>query len=357
MSGKIKHVFPGGNTAQGFFSYYNYIIPNDANRIFILKGGPGVGKSTFMKQIGEKMTSNGYNIEYHHCSSDNNSLDGLVIQNSNIAFIDGTSPHIVDPKNPGCVDEIINLGQFWNQTQLVANKPQILSCNQEIQRLFQRAYRILRAAKSIYDDWKITNSEALDTAKINILTNQLLSSILPKQNNGAGKLRKLFASAITPDGPTNYLQSIFADVSNIYILNGEPGTGKSFILESILAAALRKGYDAEVYYCALDPVKPEHLLLPQLSCGIITSTAPHLFSPKNAVNYDLNPFLRTELIRLYANEISYAQKTFWELFYKAIETIKKAKQVHDLLESYYIPSMDFNAVQSYKDHILSRIIY
>lgn len=356
MPGNVKHVFPGGNTSQGFYSYYNYIIPNDANRIFILKGGPGVGKSTFMKQIGEKMTSYGYDIEYHHCSSDNNSLDGLVIPNLDIAFIDGTSPHIVDPKNPGCVDEIINLGQFWNQPQLIANKPQILSCNQEIQRLFQRSYRILRAAKSIYDDWKITNSEALDISKINILTNQLLSTILPKQGNGAGKLRKLFASAITPDGPTNYLQSIFADVSNTYVLTGAPGTGKSIILEAILAAALRKGFDTEVYYCPLDPVKPEHILIPQLSCAVITSAAPHLFSPKNAAVYDLNPFLRTALVRLSANEISFAQKTFWELFYKAIETIKKAKQVHDLLESYYIPSMDFEAVQSYKDQILSRII-
>ena len=48
--GKSRDLFPGGNTSLGFFSYYNNIISQEeANRIFVIKGGPGVGKSTFMK--------------------------------------------------------------------------------------------------------------------------------------------------------------------------------------------------------------------------------------------------------------------------------------------------------------------
>ena len=47
--GRIRHMFPGGNTSQGFFSYYDYILgQEEANRIICIKGGPGVGKSTFM---------------------------------------------------------------------------------------------------------------------------------------------------------------------------------------------------------------------------------------------------------------------------------------------------------------------
>lgn len=96
LKGKIKHVFPGGNTPQGFFSYYDYIIPSgEATRIFVIKGGPGVGKSTFMKKIGDVMASRGYDVEFHHCSSDNNSLDGVVIPALRVAFIDGTAPHRV----------------------------------------------------------------------------------------------------------------------------------------------------------------------------------------------------------------------------------------------------------------------
>ena len=62
----------------------------------MLKGGVGVGKSNFMRKIGQDFEARGYDIEYHWCSSDNNSLDGIVIGNNQICFLDGTAPHVVD---------------------------------------------------------------------------------------------------------------------------------------------------------------------------------------------------------------------------------------------------------------------
>lgn len=60
---KEKHVFAGSNSSKGFYSYFDYIInPDDAKRIYILKGGPGIGKSSFMKKFGSKMSSQGYGV-------------------------------------------------------------------------------------------------------------------------------------------------------------------------------------------------------------------------------------------------------------------------------------------------------
>lgn len=95
--GSIKRVFPGGNTSYGFHSFYDYIIGPDATRILVIKGGPGVGKSTFMKSIGEAMLERGYDVEFLHCSSDNSSLDGVVIPAIKVALVDGTAPHSVVP--------------------------------------------------------------------------------------------------------------------------------------------------------------------------------------------------------------------------------------------------------------------
>jgi MoxR-like ATPase len=94
--GTIKEVFPGGNTYKGFHSFYDYIISNDeANRIFCIKGGPGVGKSSFMKSIAKEFVELGCDVELHHCSSDNNSLDGVVIKQAKVALLDGTAPQRV----------------------------------------------------------------------------------------------------------------------------------------------------------------------------------------------------------------------------------------------------------------------
>ncbi|GAW28849.1 hypothetical protein ULO1_14190 [Carboxydocella sp. ULO1] len=91
--GILRRLFPGGNTCQGFYSLYHHMIEPDATRIFVIKGGPGVGKSTFMRRIGEAMLEQGYEVEFHCCSSDNNSLDGVVIPALRIALLDGTAPH------------------------------------------------------------------------------------------------------------------------------------------------------------------------------------------------------------------------------------------------------------------------
>ena len=54
-TGRIRHFFAGGNTGVGFYSFYDQVVGPDPNHLYILKGGPGTGKSTFMRQIGEEL--------------------------------------------------------------------------------------------------------------------------------------------------------------------------------------------------------------------------------------------------------------------------------------------------------------
>ena len=79
-----------------------------------MKGGPGVGKSSFMKKIATEFADKGYDVEIFPCSSDPGSLDAVVIKKLGVVLIDATAPHIVDPKIPGAIDEIVNFGDFWD---------------------------------------------------------------------------------------------------------------------------------------------------------------------------------------------------------------------------------------------------
>lgn len=358
IRGTVKHVFPGGNTPNGFFSYYDYILPPDANRLFVLKGGPGVGKSTFMRKISDCALEQGYDVEMHHCSSDNGSLDGVVIPALKVALVDGTAPHVVDPKFPGCLDEILHLGDFWQEDKMVANKSAIMECSREIGKYFQRGYRILRAAKSLYDDWEVINSEAMDYKLANIKAAELINEIFAGVIGiGAGKVRKLFASAITPEGPVNYLSSIVGTMPNRYIITGEPGTGKSTLVQKVLDTAIAKGLNAEAYYCPLDPQKVEHLLIPAIGVSIATSTGPHAYSDNEARRIiNMNECLQVNILAKYTAEKTFAQTTFHELFTKTTECIQRAKKLHDLLETYYVPNMNFTGVQQLWETTRDRVL-
>jgi len=314
-----------------------------------------------MKAIGKVMLEKGFDIEFHNCSSDNNSIDGLVIPTLNIALIDGTAPHIIDPKNPGVVDEIIHLGDFWIEKGMVANKEEVLQANARVGRLFRIAYSSLKEAKVIHDEWESYITESMDFAPINKITRyvakEVFSDVEPKFSKVA-RARHLFGSAITPQGPANNLDSILIDVETVYELKGEPGSGKSTFMEKMLARAQEMGIDTEVYHCPLDPDRLDFLVIPALEVAFINGTEPLKVDLTNfkTAEIDFDQFLDPDIVENYKDEIVSCKERFWKAYNRAVFYISEAKRVHDEMEEYYIPNMDFTAINAKRDEILERIL-
>lgn len=354
--GIVRHMFPGGNTPRGFFSYYDNILPQEeATRIIVIKGGPGVGKSSFMKKIAKEMLDEGYDVEMMHCSSDPNSLDGVVIPGIKVAFMDGTAPHIVDPKNPGAVDEIIHLGDYWNETGIRANKEYIMKDNKEVGKLFARAYKYLSAANAIYEDTNTILVNSIDNAKVNSIGALISEEVFEKTPLASreGKFRKLFASAITPEGLKNYLDSLI-NTPKVYILKGECGIDK--VLDLIARAAIIRGLYVEGYFCPMNPSKLEHLIIPELGVSFTTKNKYHEVSVKAEMVIDFSVFLNKDQQLENNDVLEYNRSQFNSLLEKAIKTISQAKALHDHMETYYIPHMDFEAIDRCFENTMARIM-
>ena len=102
--------FLGANSPQGFYSLYDQLLPPEtANAIYIIKGGPGCGKSTLMRQVAAQAAQAGETVEYILCSGDPDSLDGVVLPRLKVALVDGTAPHVIEPKYPGMVEQYVNV--------------------------------------------------------------------------------------------------------------------------------------------------------------------------------------------------------------------------------------------------------
>ncbi len=87
---KIKF-FLGANTSRGFCSFFDQLQCNDNWQTYVLKGGPGTGKSSGLKRIARE--SGNELTEYIYCSADPNSLDAVILHNKGVSIADGTSPH------------------------------------------------------------------------------------------------------------------------------------------------------------------------------------------------------------------------------------------------------------------------
>lgn len=86
--------FLGANTPDGFYSLFDSFLKEPQLRdVYVIKAGPGTGKSTFMKRIAAALTGKDLTIHYITCSSDPASLDGIYVPELGMAVVDGTSPH------------------------------------------------------------------------------------------------------------------------------------------------------------------------------------------------------------------------------------------------------------------------
>ena len=95
---QVTHFFAGANSGDGFQNLFSEIVDlEDTYDLMVLKGGPGVGKNTFMREIGRTMEEAGTPVEYLWCSGDPDSLDGVVLPELRCAVVDGTAPHGTAP--------------------------------------------------------------------------------------------------------------------------------------------------------------------------------------------------------------------------------------------------------------------
>ena len=91
---QVTNFFVGANSGNGFQNLFSELTDlEDTYDLMILKGGPGVGKNTFMREIGRAMEEAGTPVEYLWCSGDPDSLDGVVLPALRCAVADGTSHH------------------------------------------------------------------------------------------------------------------------------------------------------------------------------------------------------------------------------------------------------------------------
>ncbi|MCM8709899.1 PRK06851 family protein [Clostridium sp. SYSU_GA19001] len=356
MKGKTIDLFPGGNTSKGFYSFYRYILnQEEARRIICIKGGPGTGKSSLMKKVAAFFNDKGYDIEYHHCSSDNNSLDGVVIKGLNVAILDGTAPHVVDPLNPGAVDEILNMGDCWNEEGFKKYRKNIIEINKEVGKTFKRAYRFIGAARAVHDDWSNFNNEALNPGKLNKLKDELKAKIFTASKNTYGSERHLFLTAFTPNGIVTYVETIIKDCGTVYVLNGGPGTGKTEVLDFLSKEALKRGYNVQFFHDPLIPERIEHIFIPELNTAVVTSNEINNRKLEGKQIY-MDNYLNSNVLGKNREEIKQVSEIFYELLNKGLKIIASAKILHDQMETYYIPNMNFDKVNKISENIINKLL-
>lgn len=353
----VRHMFAGGNTPDGFFSYYdNILLAAESRRTIYIKGGSGTGKSTFMKKAGIHFEEKEYDVEYFHCSNDKDSLDGVCIPKLKIAIIDATSPHMQDPVIPMAADEIMDAAKCLNREGLRPHAKELLEILADKKELIKMAYGYLHAAYAVYMNNAAIYERFLDKPALNKIIHDVLNKTFLSGTpaDKEGRHRKLFASAVTPDGFVSYMD-MFLGYKNITVINAAEGLGGSLLLAKLKEAAQIKGYYTEGFYSPLSPYSLEHLIIPEQECCFVTKNRYHDIKADAALEIDLYELLNRKRLIDYEDKLQYNHVYFDELAGKAMQCLKESGMLHGRVEEIYIANMDFTKLDDMYEDLMTEL--
>lgn len=336
---RTRHLFPGSNTANGFVGFFGD-LKKDIRRTVILKGGPGVGKSTLMGKAGRHYEKKGMEVIYFHCSGDPDSLDAVRVPEAGFLMVDGTAPHIMDPALPGAADGILNLGECLDEKQLECQAEEIRELTQDISRCFAQAYRYLSSALSIRKDAEAVYALALPEKEKQLLSHQL-AALLPAGE--AGGEAHAFAQAITWKGEAQYVDALLTDT--VYCLDVPWGFDADALLRPVWEEAKNRGLQRSAYHDPLDPERLRHITVGNAAFTTAVLMDAPVFAPE----------LDARVISRENSRLSFDRAAYELMRDQAVEALFQAKEKHDRLERYYIDAMDYDRLEEMGERCLKKL--
>lgn len=347
---RIKFLL-GSNTKRGFVPLFDELRdPIDGKRLYIIKGGPGSGKSSLMRKVLKVLEGNKHSIEYFHCASDPGSLDAFIDHDTGIAMVDGTAPHLMDPRYPGAYDIIINMADCWDDVALLEVKNEIIPLSDTISTCHQLASSCISSAAALLDNNMTIAKAYVNYGSINDFIFKLMKKL---QGSKKGRIKKRLLSAVSVGETVFFDETIELLSKDIYVIPDMWGAASDGLLSELHRATSLLGLEQIVCYCSIrTPDKIDHIIFP--SVGITVTTANYFHNIKDNKN-NITPDFMEAMPSYIQEQMALHLNKSKELIDMASDHIKKAKLLHDDLEAFYVKAMDFSKVEPIYNRIMSEI--
>lgn len=336
----MRTFFLGGSSPEGFSPAFEDVVSNTDFHTYIIKGGPGTGKSSLMKKLLSEFEDS--ENELYICSSDPDSADMVSLKKHKVNLVDGTAPHTVDPEYPGAVQEIVNMGDCWDSKLLESKKEELIAADTEYRQFHARCRKCLSAAAAVLADTRTIAGNALNIKKLDGFTTRFAKKILTQKCADTGRLVFRRISSVTPKG----YMTLIPEGDKIYLLSDDLYTASERFLRNLAQLAVKKGYTAEISTCTIHNDEFfEHLRIPELSVSFISSNPVNKTSAEENIFINFGRFYDKQILYNRKNRLKFNRSAAGELIDEAVLALKNAKAAHDKLEEFYIEAVDFKKAE------------
>ncbi|NLB52339.1 MAG: hypothetical protein GX808_05285 [Syntrophomonadaceae bacterium] len=347
---RIRYVFTSSNTIQGFYTFIPQLIAG-IKRIFILKGAIGSGKAAFLRQFGQDMLKRGFRAEFWISSFDPLNPEGVFIPEMDTAVIIGDLPGVTFDDEM-LAAEIIEVDKYENQEAITAKSADIVQLTERMQNSRETAYHILKTAGLAAGEIKKVNAAYINQVKLAELTVHLTEQILEQ----GSEEKHYFASAVTPEGMINYIDTISSFCRQRYLFTGPFGTGKSSIIKKIAGQAKSKGLSLEYYHNGFDVNSLTAVVITDLQVALVDAGYLAVNIKPGDEIIDMESLLDHYDHNQADQQISAAKRQYETLVQEAQKHLENAWMAAEELKRIHLGAIDFDELDKRRGQIIENII-
>ncbi|MFC5407635.1 nucleoside-triphosphatase [Cohnella soli] len=355
---KSSHYFARGNTAHGAHFLYKSAF-DGLNKIFVLTGPQGTGKSTVIRSLADRQMDQGQHVQCFHSPLRPDELDGIILTELKVGIIDGRVCEGISENEAGEI-VFIHFGDALDNSLIAPGQTEVIEdIRGKLNSAYSKAYETFLTALRIHDEWEKYYIDNMDFMKADQIANNLIQELYAGHECDSPTIgRHLFFGAATPKGAFDFIQSLTVQLERRIFIKGRPGSGKSTLLKKLAAAAEKKGIEVQVFHCGFDPNSLDMLIFPTLRTAIFDSTAPHEYFPDRDGDEILDMYMLTTAPgtdEAYAAEIAAIKERYSAKMKEATSLLAEAEAIDSLIKAIYVAATNYSIVEELQRQLQSEL--
>ena len=343
-----RSYFLGGSGSVGFET--GFWAEHRECYSFLLKGGPGTGKSTLMKKIAAAFS--GETVSVYHCASDPQSLDAVVLEDRGVLVADATQPHESSTPLPYVTGELIDLAAGIDRSCL--NKAEILRLYEQNQKAHALARKGIAGMTVMEDMICGIGKQALLSEKLDIFAGRFAKTHFSKKDSSTpGIVRNRQLTALTPKGKMTLCPVGWS----LTVIHDRYFSASQQLLQRIARLAAENGVCCEQTCSLTQTDRPlTALLLPDCRSVLLSqqSLADEMLpQPEQILNAER--FYNRDVLRAHRTLTRFCEKSLSAVSEQTVLLLAEALDFHDQLESYYIATLDLGYLNRLTAELIARI--
>ncbi len=341
---------------EGIFSVCQKSAQDTNNtRTYLVRGGVSES-SKFIENVCSSLEKEGLFSQRFLNFYGKDSIDGVYFPDVDVYIFDANVED-VSSELPDCRQYTVDLGVAANKKELFLNKALINEALEAEKKYREKAVKFLSTVKAVGEDTMKFAGDAVNTDKVERFVSRFVKREFGEISSFSGREYFRILTAVTPEGVVMPDETLVRMCPKLYCIDDKTGFVSGLLVSQIRESALLCGFDVVSLVSPFKKgISPEHIIVPELGLGVITSNEWHRYSGDCFKRVSSTRFLDSEKMKKHKTRIKFNLTAEKELLNQAFYLLSRAKESREEYFEIYSRSMDKEKIQSLEQETVKEIL-